>query len=201
MPYIPAPIDSGITVSGSSVRSIVEAVKSFSVLVGVLLEVMKVQTKDASGALVVDPNGWYPLEDYLLAYKKIDSLLGGRGLEKVGAMVPRNAFFPPNITDIRQALQSMDIAFHMNHRRQGQPMFDPETGTMLEGIGHYLYQPVEGRQELILVSETPYPCRFDLGLILGMAQRFEPAATIAHDLAQGCRQKGGTSCTYAVSWP
>lgn len=190
----------GITVSGVSVQSIVDAVRSFSVLVEALLEAMKVPPRSDGGARAVDPNVWYPLEDCMLAYKKIDTLLGGRGLEKVGSMVPKNAVFPANITDVASALQSIDIAFHMNHRRDGKDMFNPVTGEMLEGIGHYEYHPVPGKNEARIVCGHPYPCRFDQGLIRGMAQRFEPNATLTHDPAQGCRQKGAESCTYIVTW-
>ncbi|WP_044889542.1 hypothetical protein [Myxococcus hansupus] len=190
----------GIAASGASVASVVEAVKSFSVLLGVLLETMKVQARDAQGNLVIDVNTWYPLEDYLQAYKKIDSLLGGRGLEKVGSIVPQKAVFPANIRDIRSALASIDVAYHMNHRKDGKDMFNPVTGTMLDGIGHYAFQAVEGKNEAHLVVSNPYPCRFDMGLIKGMAQRFEPQATLTHDVSAGCRHKGASACTYVVQW-
>ncbi|MFP2957116.1 hypothetical protein ACLEPN_04585 [Myxococcus sp. 1LA] len=190
----------GITASGASVASVVEAVKSFSVLLGVLLETMKVQSRDANGQLTVDDNGWYPLEDYLQAYKKIDSLLGGRGLEKVGSIVPQKAVFPANINDVRSALASIDVAYHMNHRKDGRGMFNPVTGEKLEGIGHYHFHPVEGRNEARIVLDNPYPCRFDMGLVKGMAQRFAPDATLTHDPSAGCRQKGASSCTYVVTW-
>ncbi len=36
------------------------------------------------------------------------------------------------------------------------------------------------------------------GLIKGIAQRFEPQATLTHDPHPGCRQKGVASCTYVV---
>lgn len=190
----------GITVSGSSAISIMQAVRSFSVLVNELLTVMQVQTRDASGALFLDPNNWYSMDGYLLAYKKIDTLLGGRGLEKVGSFIPQNAVFPPNVRDIYSGLGSIDIAFHMNHRKDGKEMFDPVTGDMTEGIGHYRSQPTAGKNEIVMVCDNPYPCRFDQGLIKGMAQRFQPTAQLTHDAHQGCRQRGGASCTYVVTW-
>ncbi|MCP3145351.1 hypothetical protein [Pyxidicoccus xibeiensis] len=195
VPYAP-----GITVSGTSARAVIEAVKSFSVLVAELLQVLKVETRDASGALVIDANAWYPVEHYLEAYKKIDTLLGGRGLEKIGTLVPKNAVLPPGLSDAHSVLAGTDIAFHMNHCRDGTPMFDPATGQMLEGIGHYAYRPVEGKKEVHMVCDTPYPCRFDQGLLKGFAQRFEPTATLVHDLSTGCRAKGGASCTYIITW-
>ncbi|MCE9669334.1 hypothetical protein LY474_16100 [Myxococcus stipitatus] len=195
----PFVIDSGITVTGASVYSIVEAIQSFSVLVNALLDVMKVPPR-ADGTRTIDQTQWYPIEDYLQAYKKIDTLLGGRGLEKVGSMIPKNAVFPPNVTDIHSALASIDVAFHMNHRKNGKEMFNPATGEMMEGIGHYTYKAVPGKNEGFMVSANPYPCRFDLGLVRGMAQRFAPIATVTHDLEHGCRQKGGGSCTYVITW-
>ncbi|QSQ24214.1 hypothetical protein JY651_04395 [Pyxidicoccus parkwayensis] len=188
------------TVSGSSATAILEAVKSFSVLVNELMKVMNVQTRDANGALTLDPTAWYPVDNYLYTYKKIDMLLGARGLEKVGSFIPQNAVFPSNIQDIYSALASIDIAFHMNHRKNGQPMFNLVTGEMLEGIGHYRSEPVDGKNEIRMVCDNPYPCRFDQGLIKGMAQRFQPQATLTHDMHQGCRLKGGKSCTYVVTW-
>ncbi|NTX39664.1 hypothetical protein HUA78_35035 [Myxococcus sp. CA033] len=195
-----ASYEPGITVTGLSVVSIVEAIQSFSVLVNALLDVMKVQARGAGGERALDPSAWYPLEDYLLAYKKIDTLLGGRGLEKVGSMIPKNAVFPPDITDIHKALASIDVAFHMNHRKNGKDMFNPATGEMLEGIGHYAYTAIAGKNEGYVVCGNPYPCRFDQGLVKGMAQRFMPNATVTHDPAHGCRQKGGASCTFVVNW-
>ncbi|NMO21653.1 hypothetical protein HPC49_48560 [Pyxidicoccus fallax] len=191
---------SNITVSGISIYSIVAAIKSFSVLVQELMTTMKVQTRDESGALTLDTNAWYPMDDYLPVYKKIDTLLGGRGLEKVGLYIPQNAVFPPHVKDIHGALASIDVAFHMNHRKDGKSMFDPATGTMQEGIGHFAYQPVAGKNEGIMVCDNPYPCRLDQGIIKGMAQRFQPQAILAHDPHKGCRAKGDPSCTYVVTW-
>ncbi|MBZ4400187.1 hypothetical protein [Myxococcus sp. AS-1-15] len=190
----------GVTVTGASVASIVEAIQSFTVLVNALLDVMKVPARGAGAERAIDVTAWYPLEDYLQAYRKIDSLLGGRGLEKVGSMIPKNAVFPSDITDIHKGLASIDIAFHMNHRKNGRSMFNPLTGEMADGIGHYSYSAVPGKNEGHVVCGNPYPCRFDQGLIKGMAQRFMPHAVVTHDPDQGCRQKGGASCTFIVTW-
>ncbi|QQR42779.1 hypothetical protein JKA73_27480 [Myxococcus xanthus] len=67
-------------------------------------------------------------------------------------------------------------------------------------MGHCHFHPVEGRDEARRVLDNPYPCRFDMGLVKGMAQRFAPEATLTHDTSAGCRQKGANSCTYLVLW-
>ncbi|MCY1021087.1 hypothetical protein [Pyxidicoccus sp. MSG2] len=191
---------SRLAVSGSSTVSIVDAVKGFSVLIEELMKTMKIQTRDAQGRPVVDPTAWYPLENYLPVYKKIETLLGGRGLEKVGSMIPQFAEFPPNIRDIHSAIAGIDVAYHMNHRLDGKPMFNPATGEMLEGIGHVSFQPVAGKNEALVVCDDLYPCRFNVGLIRGMAQRFEPKATLTHGPHQDCRLKGAATCAYLINW-
>jgi len=191
---------SDITVAGNAVRPLINAVRSFSVLVDAMLDVLRVGIREASGARNVDPNYWYPLSDYLLGFQKIEALLGGRGLEKIGTLIPENATFPESIFDVHSVLGSTDVAYHLNHARGGQIMFDMNTGMMLEGIGHYRYEPVAGRNEGRMVVENPYPCRFDLGLMRGLARRFVSEVSVTHDPDHGCRTKGGASCAYLVRW-
>ncbi|WP_153904248.1 hypothetical protein [Myxococcus sp. AB056] len=96
----------GIKASGASVQSIVAAIKSFSVLIDDLMRDLQIQTRDANGAPVLAPNAWYDLDAYLPIFKKIDTLLGGRGLEKAGSLMPQNAVFPPHVKSIQAALQA-----------------------------------------------------------------------------------------------
>jgi len=60
-----------------------------------------------------------------------------------------------------------------------------------------------GRSRAKLVCANASPCELDQRLIAAMAQRSASparAATVIHDPTQPCRQKGGASCTYLVSW-
>ena len=60
-----------------------------------------------------------------------------------------------------------------------------------------------GRSRAKLVCANASPCESDQRLITDMAQRSASparAATVVHDPSQPCRQKGGASCTYLVSW-
>lgn len=83
---------------------------------------------------------------------------------------------------------------------EGEPMFNPASGAMAEGIGHYGYEHVAGQNKLVSVCENPYPCAFDLGILTVMAERFESSARVAHDGAQPCRKRGANSCTYSITW-
>jgi hypothetical protein len=94
----------------------------------------------------------------------------------------------------------MDVAYHLNHRKNGAPMFDPATGAMLEGIGHIRTQFFDNERRATVVCEEPYPCEFDRGLITALANRFEPMAKTLHDNSAPCRKKGDSSCTFHVSW-
>jgi len=96
--------------------------------------------------------------------------------------------------------QCIDVAYHMNHAVRGEAMFSPSTGKLREGIGHYRYVHAAGKNLITLESSTPYPYEFDQGIIIAMAQRFEPTARLTHDAFKPCRKSGGGSCTYHVTW-
>ncbi|MDR1956814.1 MAG: hypothetical protein LBQ30_08180 [Treponema sp.] len=150
--------------------------------------------------LHIDMNGWYPQEAWLKAFENIANQVGDRVLFTIGLSIPANAQFPPWVVDIHSAIRAIDVAYHLNHRKNGRELFDLKTGVMHEGIGHYGYlQGVEQRQ-IISVSTNPYPCAFDHGIITAMAQQFEPYAQVIHDDSKECRKKGAESCTYIVSW-
>ena len=116
----------------------------------------------------------------LRAFKRIAESVGESKLYAIGLRIPENAKFPPHIKTIDDAVASIDVAYHMNHRKAGKVMFDPATGAMLEGIGHYGYKKL-GPRSIESVSANPYPCSFDRGIITTMARRFEKGAAIVHD--------------------
>ncbi len=144
---------------------------------------------------------WYPLAPWLDALHDIAASVGPNKMYEIGRQVPKNAPFPATISDVRSALGSVDIAYHMNHRRDGQIMFEPATSTMLEGIGHYWAVAGEGKSRVVVeCREVPYPCEFDRGLLVVLATRFEPNATVKHTADSKCRRNGGDACKYLVSW-
>lgn len=195
------PFEEGIEVNGQTVWAIVDGFRAFSVLASTYLLKEGIGTADKHGIAVIDPKAWYSQRAWLRAFEQIALQLGDPVLLEIGKAIPRNAIFPDSIKDIRSAIQSIDIAYHLNHRKQGRPLFDPATGHMREGIGHYGYAPVPGEKKIISVCENPYPCAFDSGIIQAMSKRFEPLARMEHDDTQPCRKRGGQSCTYVVTWP
>lgn len=142
---------------------------------------------------------WIPQQPYLDAYKAIADRVGVHTLVAIGKKVPEFAVWPPEIDDIESGLRSIDVAYHMNHRRSGEVMFDPATGEMLDGIGHYGVEHV-GKRRIVMVCDTPYPSEFDRGIILGVGRRFEPTVEVEVDPSRPSRSQGADACTYLVTW-
>ncbi len=149
------------------------------------------------------PANWYPQQDWLNAFKQISENVGANTLFSIGKSIPENAEFPPDIDSIDKALAAIDVAYHMNHRLNGQPLFNPQTGQMQEGIGHYQCNKISDNKAEI-TCDNPYPCDFDRGIIEAMAKRFKPSSsfrvTVDHDDTKGCRKKESNSCCYIVTW-
>ncbi len=190
----------GVEVSGASLGAIVEGFKKYPTVAMKYLSKFGLVKSAPGKQQEVDKSGWYPLEDWLAAYEGIANEIGVNSLYGIGKSIPEAAVFPPFVKDIHSAIASIDVAYHMNHRKHGEVMFNPETGQMLEGIGHYKYQPVANENRIVCVCENPYPCDFDRGLVTAMANRFEPLARTAHDNEAPCRKNGADSCTYVVWW-
>jgi hypothetical protein len=194
------PFESGIEVNGQTVFAIVDGFRLFKSIPSEILLTEGIGTKDKDGLVLIEPDAWYPQEAWLRAFERIASQVGKANLFAIGRRIPDNAKFPPSIVTIHDAVASIDVAYHMNHRKHGRVMLDRPGGTMLEGIGHYGYQTVTGSREITSVCENPYPCEFDRGIITAMAKRFERMAVITHDPEAPCRDRGAESCTYHVTW-
>jgi hypothetical protein len=193
------PFEPGIEVYGASIDAIVDAFKLFpSVALRKLLNygIGTAQGKD----VVINRDAWYPQGNWLSVFESIASEVGPRAIVQIGQHVPKHAPFPPSISDIHSAMASMDAAYHMNHRKSGKIMFDPATGHMLSGIGNYGYTPVPRERRIVSVCENPYPCDFDRGVIMTLAQRFEKASRVTHDDSAPCRKTGANSCKYIIAW-
>jgi hypothetical protein len=190
----------GIEASGVCVGAFVEACKLFPSVVLRKLARHGVGRMSATNEIEVDPNGWYSQQGWLTAFEEIANGVGPRVCFQIGRNVPRFATFPPTITDIYSGVASVDVAYHLNHRKAGRVMFDPATGRKTVGIGNYGFQPAAGERKITCVCENPYPCDFDRGILTEIASKFERTARVNHDEQAGCRKTGGNSCTYIVTW-
>jgi hypothetical protein len=140
------------------------------------------------------PGEFYPLQRLLDAMKQIGNRYSDQMLFRVGQQIALHAKLPPDIDSLEKSLASIDVAYHMNHRRGD--------------IGHYVYSSGEntgsGMHRATMVCANPYPCAFDRGCIEGFAERFKPPqcidVVVRHDDSRPCRRHGGDSCTHVISW-
>jgi hypothetical protein len=146
---------------------------------------------------------WFLQQDWLDAFRTIADQLGNMNLFMIGKAIIENAQFPP-IKNLEEGLRSIDVAYHMNHRLHGEVMFDPKTGKMASGIGHYsLKQYDEKERKALMVCNNPYPSEFDRGIITQVVRKFKPAGAreeVTLDLTTESRTTGGESCTYHIKW-
>jgi hypothetical protein len=171
-----------------------ESLKSFQVLGSNIQNIL-----DAFGAFALLA-GKIMLESNLRAIERIQNEYGSVVIRQMTSALLRNSKFPPSINSIESGLMSIDVAYHMNHAKNGVALFSPATGQMGEGIGHYKCKPVEGKKQILCESDTPYSCTFDQGVILAMAHRFQTSATLVHLNPTQCRNSGFRSCSYSVTW-
>jgi hypothetical protein len=167
----------GVEVFGANVGAFVDAFKLFPSVI------LKCLTKHGIGTMVgktieIDRTRWYAQEAWLTAWEEIATSIGPRACYQIGRQVPKHAVFPPTVTDINAAMASVDVAYHMNHRKNGKPMFDLATGQKVKGIGTYGFEPARGERRIKSVCENPYPCDFDRGLLTEVAVRFELSARV-----------------------
>jgi hypothetical protein len=192
----------GLFILGANVRVILDGFGTFTLLASKILLESGLGTIDAEGVghAVINPDQWYPLDSFLRAFQRIGAEFGDFTLKQAGIHINKKAAIPPEfLKDLTTTFQILDMGYHMNHGRDGKPMGNPATGTMEEGIGHFRTRQEAGKKALTCEADTPYPCAFDEGIVLGIAQRYDPMARVVHD-PKVCRKKGAKSCIYNVSW-
>jgi len=179
----------GVQVSGAAVLSIVEGMMHNSdSSLRESLRSMALRMLAKHGIHDIRKDEWYPHQAWLDAFREISEHIGSATLRTIGEKIPETALWPSDIEKIEEGLSSIDVAYHMNHRG-GE-------------IGHYRFSAT-GTRSGKMVCDNPYPCAFDLGIIKATARRFTPKGTVViveHDDSEPCRNKGGESCTYRISW-
>jgi hypothetical protein len=167
---------SNIEISGTGIWPVVRAIRA-EALCKVLLE--------KHGLTDVQRGVFYPLNNYLSLLDDMAKRMP-KMLRKVGTFIMSEVTFPPSMTCFEDALRSTDEAYLGNHRG-----FEPDE------LGHYHFRKISEKAYLMSVA-CPFPCMFDQGVFLGMAQSFDTKIHIEHD-ATTCRRNGGTQCDYYIS--
>jgi hypothetical protein len=188
----------GIEVLGACLGAIYDGFGAFRSAASKFLLQHKLGTLGADKLATFSPADWYPLESFLAAYHAIQKEVGDQAIYAVGTSIAPNAPWPPFVTDVDSALQSLDVAYHMNHRKNGLVMADAQSGKMIEGIGHYSYQST-GATTAMVRCDNPYPCDFDRGIIFGIGQRWSRSRVLVEHDDGSCRKYGDMVCVYRVT--
>jgi hypothetical protein len=194
------PFEPDIEVSGLAVPSMVDG---FSVFKSIPTRIMLdhgLGSLDANGHWVLDRAAWYPQAAWLAALGTLFEKLGEGVLFQIGQKIPANAVFPPWVIDIHSAIRAVNVAYHANHRKRGVMMFNRVTGKMLDGIGHYGYEAVAERNEIVSDCQLPYPSAYAHGVLTTMARKFEPLATVEYDSSHSMASPETGRYIFRIHW-
>lgn len=147
---------------------------------------------------------YYDLQSFLNAFKDLGEKIGEMNLFVIGKTVMEKVEFPP-MENLEQALVSIDIAYHMSHKKNGKDMFDPSTGKILDGIGNYEVQKYdEVNRTAVVLCSTPYPSKFEEGILVQIVRLFKPKdslrAKVTLDPTKETKRNGADTCTYIITW-
>ncbi len=132
----------------------------------------------------VEKGEYYPMDRYLSLLYEIEEKMPSV-LRNIGRHVIQEAILPDGITAFDQALEVADTAYHLNHRGAGK-----------DEIGHYRFERQPDRS-LHMIVDSPYPCLFDEGVILGIADKFGAKINITHHDGT-CRKTSDPHCHYSI---
>lgn len=191
--------DPSVQSSGACLQSMVDAFGAFKTAVSRLLVESGVGVLGKDGIVKIDPAAWYPIRIELDTLRRMRDRVGENAIFEVGARIPANIALPPAIVDVPSALGVLDIAYHMNHGRNGVALFDPATGAIGEGIGHFEARRT-GERDMVVTAPGPFPCALSRGIVTGLAQRFEPRASVRLDTTRPSLSTGAAASTYLVRW-
>ncbi|MFC2136979.1 hypothetical protein ACFLTE_02280 [Bacteroidota bacterium] len=137
---------------------------------------------------IVDPvpGQWYSQQKWLDTFKFIAEKFGDNTLFSIGKQIPKNAIFPEeSMTSFKEALESINIAYHMNHRN-GE-------------IGYYKLLEFDEINSIITFEcKNPYPSEFDKGILTRISRDYSYGNVVSIDRTKPIREKGGESTTYII---
>jgi len=78
----------------------------------------------------------------------------------MGVYFAKKIKLPRNIDSIEKVLTAIDVHYHLNHRINGKILFDFDTGTMYDGIGHYHYEMLDTGMDAKIILHHSSSVRF-----------------------------------------
>ncbi len=189
-------------VLGANLQTILDGFGSFTLLASKILLESGLGTIDDEGIgmVKIDPAKWYSVPSLIRAWERIQSEFGEYTVKQAGLYIAKRAaqVGDTHFQSLDHAMMVMDAGYHINHAKNGVPMFNPQTGQITEGIGHYKLRAGTAKNQIVFDVDALYPCAFAAGIVEGVALMFDPKAKVTHD-PKNCRKKGVPFCTYSVT--
>jgi hypothetical protein len=176
-------LDEGVEINGQTILAMIEGVSRFS-------DAYRDKVRDAleeNGVVDPAPGEWYPQQAWLNAFSVLTEDLEPHILDRIGEQIPDTADWPSDISGVEEGLQSINEAYHQNHRGGD--------------IGYYRFRKT-GEQTGEVACKNPYPCPFDRGIIRSVARKYSPVErfVFVEETGEECRRENGEECTYTVHW-
>ncbi|ERH12930.1 MAG: hypothetical protein J07HB67_01961 [halophilic archaeon J07HB67] len=175
------PFADGVEVNGSILRGVVGSLGDVSPV----FERKGHHILSECGVDDPRPDEWYPQTAWLSFFERIEQTAGLNTLRELGEATATTVSWPPEITTVTEALAGLDRQYQHNHRNGD--------------IGEYrvVTQTADSSE---VVAENPYPCVYDRGLILGIAEEFGGKNATLTETSDHCRSEGGRRCHYELEW-
>lgn len=140
-----------------------------------------------AGIQEVDPAAWYPLDTWVSVLRTIEKQIGPKTLERAGRKIAEHAEIPPGVDSFEKLLAGFGIAYGMNNRGPGAGSISCR---------------VLGDRHAQIQFNTPYPCEFERGVVQGFFSVFRDSSArlLEMEHTEECRDAGGASCSYALTW-
>jgi hypothetical protein len=142
----------------------------------------------AENITVIDPAGWYPTRielEVLAALSPGEEYCAGWDIPDFVKL--------PKSENIIAAFHALDIGYHLNHRLNGQLMYDTRQWRIVEGIGNFTAR-ADGSRAAVVSAPGPFSAHFNYGLITRVAAMHERTAQ------SEILEQAETYTTYRVYW-
>lgn len=172
--------DPNVEVNGKTICSTLEGMG--------IMKPLAMKFLNEVGILKVNKREWYSQQAWLDVLKIINDKIGEKYLYLIGRNIPYQAMFPTDIDSVESALNTIDLAYHMNHRG-GE-------------IGYYRFES-KAKNSGIMYCWNPYPSEFDKGIIESMIIKYSaPQASVVVELKESPanRKNGGDECEFIIKW-
>jgi hypothetical protein len=136
------------------------------------------------GITDVEAEAWYSADDFARVLAMVERDAGRSTVTKLGAVAPETMEWVGNPTTVAEGLTNLSRSHQSTHRG---------------AVGHYDFEQT-GEDTGRIVCDTPYPCEFDKGVLKGTMKRFGGQYPKITEDTHECRDDGGSTCTYTVSW-